>query len=509
MSHYFIGLDVGTQSTKAVVLDSDRHRVISSASVHYDLIPNLPPGYKEQNPDDWITAVSQVVERVVNAIGDERQNVRGIGVSGQQHGFVALDQDGKVIRPAKLWCDTSTAAQADEIVGRLGGLEKTIEIMGNGLPAGFTASKILWLKENEPENYARLFMVLLPHDYVNYWLTGNQAMEYGDASGTGLLDVRERRWSEEAVKAVSACLLSKLPPLMDSGSTIGTLRDELKERWGLSKDVIVSAGGGDNMMSAIGTGNVREGIVTASLGTSGTIYACSETPIIDPLGDIAAFCDSTGRWLPLVCTMNVTVATEMVRNQFGLSHAEFDAAVQSVPAGADGLLLLPFFEGERVPNCPDGTGVFFGVRPATFDMPHMARAAMEGATFGLNYGLNRLRQLGLNPTEIRLTGGGSNSVVWRQIMADIFQVDVVPVVGEGAAMGAALHALWVHHNSRRPAQSIESMIGNFIVLEEEKRAKPNPQNAEMYSKMQSLFDALSKKTDDFKAHRAILSGIHH
>ena len=507
MSHYFIGLDIGTQSTKAVVLESNRRRVISSASVHYDLIPNLPPGCKEQNPEDWISAVNHVVETVVNAVGDDRSNIRGIGVSGQQHGFVALDQDGKVIRPAKLWCDTSTSVQADEIVARLGGLERTIEIMGNGLPAGFTASKILWLKENEPENYARLFMVLLPHDYINYWLTGNQAMECGDASGTGLFDVRERRWSEDVIKAVSGCLLSKLPPLIGSGSSIGNLRDELRQRWGLSNDVIVSAGGGDNMMSAIGTGNVREGIVTASLGTSGTIYACSETPIIDPLGDIAAFCDSTGRWLPLVCTMNVTVATEMVRNQFGLSHAEFDAAVQSVPAGADGLLLLPFFEGERVPNCPEGTGIFFGIRPATFDMPHMARAAMEGATFGLNYGLNRLRQLGLNPTEIRLTGGGANSAVWRQIMADIFQVEVVPVIGEGAAMGAALHALWVYSNGNGSNESIESIADQFIELEEDKRVKPNQQNAAIYAKMQSLFDSLSKKTDDFKAHRAILSGI--
>jgi len=507
MSHYFIGLDIGTQSTKAVVLESNRRRVISSASVHYDLIPNLPPGCKEQNPEDWISAVNHVVETVVNAVGDDRSNIRGIGVSGQQHGFVALDQDGKVIRPAKLWCDTSTSVQADEIVARLGGLERTIEIMGNGLPAGFTASKILWLKENEPENYARLFMVLLPHDYINYWLTGNQAMECGDASGTGLFDVRERRWSEDVIKAVSGCLLSKLPPLIGSGSSIGNLRDELRQRWGLSNDVIVSAGGGDNMMSAIGTGNVREGIVTASLGTSGTIYACSETPIIDPLGDIAAFCDSTGRWLPLVCTMNVTVATEMVRNQFGLSHAEFDAAVQSVPAGADGLLLLPFFEGERVPNCPEGTGIFFGIRPATFDMPHMARAAMEGATFGLNYGLNRLRQLGLNPTEIRLTGGGANSAVWRQIMADIFQVEVVPVIGEGAAMGAALHALWVYSNGNGSNESIESIADQFIELEEDKRVRPNPQNAAVYAKMQSLFDSLSKKTDDFKAHRAILSGI--
>src|SRR5262249_30814294 len=160
----------------------------------------------------------------------------------------------------------------------------------------------------------------------------------------------------------------------------------------------------------------REGIMSVSLGTSGTIYACAEEPIIDPHGEVAAFCDSTGRWLPLVCTMNVTVATEMVRNQYGLNHDEFEAAAASVPPGSEGLILVPFFEGERVPNCPDGTGVFLGVRPATFDAKHMARAAIEGVTLGLNYGLNRLRQLGLNPTEVRVTGGGSASALWRQIM---------------------------------------------------------------------------------------------
>ena len=504
MGQYFVGLDIGTQSTKAIVLDSARHQILASTSASYEMIGGLPPGAKEQNPSDWIAAIGQVMDSVLKSLGNDRRHICGIGVSGQQHGFVALDRENEVIRPAKLWCDTSTASQSEKIINRLGGLEKAIELTGNGIPPGFTAPKILWLKENEPENYERLTMVLLPHDYVNFWLTENQAMEAGDASGTGLFDVRERRWSKPAINAVDESLCSKLPPLIDSGAVIGTLRPLLQDRWGLSKEVIVSAGGGDNMMSAIGTGNVREGVVTASLGTSGTIYACSEKPIIDPLGDIAAFCDSTGRWLPLVCTMNVTVATEMVRNQFGLSHAEFDAAAATVPASSEGLLLVPFFEGERVPNCPQGTGVFFGIRPTTFDTPHMARAAMEGATLGLNYGLNRLRKLGLNPTEIRITGGGAGSPLWRQVMADVFQTEVVPVAGEGGAMGAALHALWVYRNHTGSNEDIESVVKDFIVLEEDKRVKPNTQHARKYEELQSLFDRLASRTDDFKAHRKML-----
>src|SRR5581483_3272970 len=253
----------------------------------HEMVPNLPPSHKEQHPQDWIAATDHLIQKMLNSVEIDRNQIRGIGVSGQQHGFVALDEEDQVIRPAKLWCDVSTAEQAEEIIARLGGLEKTIALTGNGLPAGFTASKILWLKEKEPDHFARLATVLLPHDYINFWLTGRKAMEHGDASGTGLLDVRNRRWCDPAIEAIDKSLHSKLPPLIESGSAIGTLRAELLEKWKLNSDVVVSAGGGDNMMSAIGTGNVLEGIMSVSLGTSGTIYACSEEPIIDPQGEIA------------------------------------------------------------------------------------------------------------------------------------------------------------------------------------------------------------------------------
>ena len=393
----FIGLDSGTQSTRAVLVDGATGRVLAARSAAYDMLPSVVPGTKEQNPADWVRAASEVIAGVLGDAGpDAAGRVAGIGISGQQHGLVALDAGGQVIRPAKLWCDTSTAPQCDTLIGRLGGLPRTIEQLGNGIPPGFTASKILWLKEHEPGNYARLATVLLPHDYLAFWLTGRVHMEWGDASGTALMDVRTRTWREEALAAIDPGLAAKLPIPAHPREPSGIVQPGIARQFGLRGDVVVS-GSGDNMMGAVGTGNVADGIVTASLGTSGTIYACSCRPIVDPAGEVAAFCDATGQWLPLVCTMNVTVATEMVRKMFGLDHAALSEAAASVEAGAEGLLLIPFFEGERTPNVPDGTGVWIGVRPRTSTTAHMARAAMEGATLGLNYGLNRLRALGLAP----------------------------------------------------------------------------------------------------------------
>ena len=267
-------------------------------------------------------------------------------------------------------------------------------------------------------------------------------MEYGDASGSALMDVRTRTWAREVIEFIDPALIDKLPPLGSSRKAAGTLLPELAKRWNLSADVVVSAGGGDNMMGAIGTGNVEPGRVTASLGTSGTIYAYSATPVIDPVGEIAAFCDSTDAWLPLVCTMNVTVATEAAKNLFGWTHAQLDEAILTVPPGADGLLFLPYLQGERTPNLPHGTGVFHGLTTRTMTPAHMARATMEGATMGLAYGLERMKTLGIAPTEICLTGGGSKSAAWRQICADVFGCRVVTLMeAEGAALGAAIQAL--------------------------------------------------------------------
>ena len=508
MSNYFIGIDSGTQSTKTTLLHAGSGEVVASASQHYDLIEGLPAGHKEQHPANWIAAIRYGIKAVLEESGVDASAVKGIGVSGQQHGFVALDENDQVIRPAKLWCDTATSAECEAIIGALGGLEKTIAAVGNGVPAGFTASKILWLKNHEPENFARLRSVLLPHDYINFWLTSRKTMECGDASGTALLDVRNRTWSKAAIDAIDPKVSAMLPELIASDDIAGTLREELAAEFGLSTDVIVSSGGGDNMMGAIGTGNVAPGVVTVSLGTSGTIYACADKPVVDPQGEVAAFCDSTGKWLPLVCTMNVTVATEMVRERFNLSHDELSKAAASVPAGNDGLMLIPFFEGERTPNAPDGTGVYFGLRDKTFSVAHFARAAMEGTTLGLNYGLNRLRELGINPTEIRATGGGAKSAVWRQILADVFNAEVVCVASEeGAAVGAAVQAIWAF--SKRQGQPVEiaELCRRYIALDETTRAKPDAERVRLYQQMQSLYDKLVRDlSDSFTAHRQLIQG---
>src|SRR5205807_1554625 len=261
---------------------------------------------------------------------------------------------------------------------------------------------------------------------------------------------------------------------------------------GLKPGVLVSAGGGDNMMGAIGTGNTRPGTVTASLGTSGTIYACAEKPIVDPIGEIAAFCDSTNRWLPLLCTMNVTIATEMVRNDFQWTHERFAAEAGRVPPGSNGLFLLPYFEGERTPNVPSGTGVWLGVNSKTFEAGHFARAAMEGVTLGMNYGLRRLDQLGVKPTQIRATGGGAKSKIWRQIMADIFNTEVVTLkVSEGAAYGAALQALWCWRRQQGEKISIAEITDQFVELNTDETARPEPKNVAVYRELQTLQDGMS------------------
>ncbi len=436
-----LGIDCGTQSLKTVALDGDSGEILASASRAYGLVEGLPPGHLEQDPEIWWDALKETVAEVLAKLGPRRSETAALGVSGQQHGFVPLDAGRAVIRPAKLWCDTSTAAQCGEIRATLGGREVVIGLVGNDMLPGFTAPKILWLKQNEPAHYARLSHVALPHDFLNLRLTGNLRMEYGDASGTALLDVRRRIWSPEVCAAIDPALLDKLPAVGSSRERCGVLREDLRREWNLG-EVTVSAGGGDNMMAAIGTGNVHPGAVTASLGTSGTIFACAAEPVVDPAGEIAAFCDSNDRWLPLLCTMNVTVATELFRNMFGWDHARMDREIASVAPGADGLLFLPYLQGERTPNLPDACGVLHGMNTANTTPAHLARAVMEGVTLGMAYGLRRMEELGVRPDAIRLTGGGSNSPVWRQICADIFGYPVVTLRGsEGAALGAAIQAL--------------------------------------------------------------------
>ena len=424
----YIGIDSGTQSTKAVVLDLEQKKVIAEARAPHQLIGGLPVGHMEQHPQDWTDAMDTVIQKVVALVDASR--IRGIGVSGQQHGFVPLDEKGLVIRPAKLWCDTSTVKECELLTKKFGGDKNVIKKAGLKFLPGFTAPKILWLKRNEPANFKRLRHVLLPHDYLNFHLTGNYFMEYGDASGTALLDVRKRTWSKEAV--------------------------------------------------------------TASFGTSGTIYAYAKSPVVDPQGEIAAFCSSTDGWMPLLCTMNVTTVTEHFRRMFNLEPRAFDELAATAPAGAGGLVLLPYLEGERTPNVPLGSGAFLGLNGKNIQPAYLARAAMEGVTMGMNYGLRRLADLGVKAKEIRVTGGGAKSPVWRQLMADVFGTPVVGMVeDEGAALGGALQAAWALARRDSRKAKITDFTTGIVALNESTRCLPQKANVARYRELQALQDKLS------------------
>ena len=386
-----------------------------------------------------------------------------------------LDASGDVLAPAKLWCDTSTERECGEIMAAAGGAERCIALAGNPVLAGYTASKLPWTRRHRPAVYANLATILLPHDYINFWLTGERWMEAGDASGTGWLDVRTRGWSAEMLAATDPDrdLPACLPPLVRANASF-PIAPGIAAALGLRADVRVSAGGGDNMMAAIGTGNVAPGVLTMSLGTSGTLFACAGRPVVDDRGGWAAFCSSTGGWLPLICTMNCTVATENVARAFGFDSRDGDAVLEGTRPGADGLGMLPFFNGERTPDLPRARASFHGLDFSNFTRANAYRAAMEGATYALRNGFDSLRAAGLEISSIRLTGGGSRSAAWRQMVADVFELPVeVPAEQEGAAFGAALQALWACTTTGTQAE-LSALAREHVLLGAGLGAQPDP-----------------------------------
>ncbi|MCR9244094.1 MAG: xylulokinase [bacterium] len=464
----FLGFDVGTQSTKALVIDAARGEVVARAQREYGLLEGLPPGHLEQHPDTWIDAVAATAAAIGQQIDPTR--IAGIGVSGQQHGAVVLDGGGAVVRPAKLWCDTATAEQAARL----------------GVPTGFTASKLLWLREREPENWRRVQHVLLPHDYVNFRLTGRLSMEAGDASGTGFFDAAARGFDRRAMAAIDPGLDAMVPDLITSGSQAGELSEAGAALLGLRAGVPVAAGGGDNMMSAIGSGATRPGVVVVSLGTSGTIFTRTERPCVDPDGLIAPFCSSDGAWLPLLCVMNLTGVTEEVVALTGKDHAELTAAARAIPAGAEGLLWLPFLAGERVPDLPNATGTLLGMRPGTLRPGTLYRAALEGTSLNLGAGLARLLALGITVDEVRLVGGAAQNELWREILAATFGVPVVPLAeAESAALGAALQAMWTVARKAEPGLTTDAIASPFVSARE--RTVPDPALTARYRELAAHF----------------------
>ncbi len=459
VSDLFLGLDVGTQGTKAVLVDAAEGRVVARAGVSYGLIEGLPAGAAEQHPHTWIDAVGRVVGELLAAPGVNAADVRGLGVSGQQHGLVVLDEHDEVVRPAKLWCDTSTAAEARALSREVGRL----------VPTGFTAPKVRWMARHEPDLWARVRTVMLPHDYVNFRLTGRKCAEAGDASGTGYFDVQRRDYDYGLAAEVDDRLPDLLPPLLGPGEVAGPLNPAGAALLGLSAGIPVATGGGDNMLSAIGSGATRPGVVVVSLGTSGTMFTHCRSPVIDPEGLIAPFCDSIGGWLPLLCVMNLTGVTEEVRAAFAGADgepADLEQLTQQaslVPAGCDGLMWLPYLQGERVPDLPLASGTLFGIRPGSLRRERLFRAAMEGTSLNLGWGAERLRKLGVRVDEVRLVGGAARNPLWRRILADVLAAPVSCLEEpESAALGGAIQAAWTVRRAAGEELDVHAVAEPFV-----------------------------------------------
>jgi len=474
-----LGLDVGTQGTKGVVIDGQAGSVVARASTAYGLIEGLPAGAAEQHPSTWLAAVGDVCKQLLAQPGVKPDAFASVGVSGQQHGLVVLDEAGEVVRPAKLWCDTSTATEAAELSERF----------GRSVPTGFTASKILWLKRLEPEAWARVRHVLLPHDYINYVLTGEFCMEAGDASGTGLFDPVARTFNAANVASLDERLPDLLPPLIEAGSPAGELHSIGAELLGLPAGVLVSAGGGDNMMSAVGSGATHPGVVVASLGTSGTVFTHSDEPVLDPAGQIAPFCASIGGWLPLLCVMNLTGVTEEVCAGFGSDHGTLTAAARSEPVGCDGLLWLPYLAGERVPDLPQASGSLLGMRAGHLRGPTLYRAALEGTSLNLAWGVNRLRALGVQVEAVNLVGGAARNKLWREILAHLFDCPVTVLAEpEAAALGAALQGLWTWRRAAGQEIAVHELAQPFMGATRS-ASEPDPIMRAAYAELLDQFQA--------------------
>ena len=480
----FIGLDVGTQGTKGLCIDTGSGEVVARASSSYGLIEGLAPGAAEQDPRTWMEAVREVVREIAGRIDPLR--VAGIGVSGQQHGLVVLDEHAEVVRPAKLWCDTETAPEARELA----------QLLGRAMPTGFTASKVLWLARHEPENFSRTRFVMLPHDFVNLRLTGAFTTEAGDASGTGWFDVGQRRWDRAALAAIDPRLAEMLPSLVEAGQPAGHLSVEGAAALGLPAACIgvpVSSGGGDNMLSAIGAGATRAGVAVLSLGTSATIFCYADEPMVDPDGLIAPFCDSTGAWLPLLCVMNATGVCAEVSAAFDCDLDTLTREAAEVEPGAGGLLLLPYLQGERVPDLPGATATLTGLGPGMLRRGRVFRAALEGVSLNLALGLERMRGLGLSVDTLRLAGGGAANPLWRQILADTLEVPVQLLVEtESAALGAALQALWTERRLAGVDLGADAVAAEWVRLAPEV-CEPNASRVEIYREARGRLERTTRR----------------
>ncbi len=465
-----------------MVYDSTSEKVLSLTQSKHDLI-SRSDGTREQLSSWWLDALGDCFSRIPYEI---RRRIEAVGVSGQQHGFVPVGRDGEVLYPVKLWCDTSTTAECRELTAALGGRESLIEKTGNEIKTGYTAPKVLWLKKNHSDLYGKMRWIMLPHDWINFVLTGEASMEYGDASGTAFFDVKRREWSDDVLSAIdgSRDLRESLPPLRSPESLAGYVCENASRLLGIPSGIPVSTGGGDNMMGAVGTGTVSDGDLTMSMGTSGTLYGAAGTPVVDTKGRLASFCSSTGLWLPLLCTMNCTVSSEVTRALFNKDIAAFNDMASASPIGSEGVCMLPYFNGERTPDYPKGRGCLFGFTLSNMKEENIARSAMEASVFALMYGLDAFVELGFKPKKVTLTGGGSKSALWRRMVADVTGLTVrIPENPEAAAFGAALQALYVLEKEKGSVKSISEITSRHVKMDEEKTCTSSPEAHEEYLKV--------------------------
>ena len=474
-----IGVDVGTTGAQAVAVDEEG-RVVASASSEYPLLTPRPL-WTEQDPARWWDGVRDVLSATTRDVEGAGGSVAGIGLTGQMHGSVFLDRAGEVIRPALLWNDQRTATQCEEITEAVGE-RRLVEITGNPALTGFQAPKVLWLRDEEPDAFARVEHVLLPKDYIRYRLSGRFATDASDAAGTLFLDLGRRSWSEEILDALGVPA-SWLPDVFESPEPAGSLSAGVADELGLPPDIPVAAGGGDNAAAAIGTGIVRDGLMSSSIGTSGVLFAHADTPAIDPSGRIHAFCHAVpGKDCLLAVVLSAGGSLRWWRDVTGADYDTLVAEAERTPPGAEGLVFLPYLTGERTPHLdPLASGVFLGLT-ARHTRGHMTRALMEGVLFALRDGLEIMRDLGVRPKEIRATGGGATSELWLRLQADVYGLPVHRLeIEEGAAYGAAL----LGHVAAGTHADVDEAAS--VVRTRPEVTEPDPRTTETYDALHGIY----------------------
>jgi xylulokinase len=490
MTHV-LGLDVSTTATKAVVLDA-RGAVRAAASPEY-VFETPRPLWSEQDPQLWWDGAVHAIRTVLAGSGIKGEDVESVGLAGQMHGLVALGTDDRILRPAILWNDQRTEIECDLIRDTIG-RERLIAITGNDALPGFTAPKLLWVQRHEPDVWFEIAHVLLPKDFVRLRLTGDRAVDRADGAGTLLFDLAARDWSDEVVGALGIDR-SWLPPTFEGTAITGSISGEAAEATGLRAGTPVVAGGGDQAAAAVGVGAVKPGVASLSLGTSGVVFATTSGPLVDPEGRLHSFCHAVpGRWHVMGVMLSAAGSLRWFRDALapGVAFSDLVDEANDVPPGSDGLLFLPYLSGERTPHPdPRARAGFIGLT-THHGRPHMTRAVLEGVAFGLRDSLELMRSVGVRGfDEIRATGGGSKSSLWRRILADVLETSVVTTTSsEGAAQGAAmLAAVGVGWFS-----TMEDACRQMVVLGE--RVDPSRAAAdvyrERYGQYSSLYPALAR-----------------